>query len=471
MKNNRITTALLYLVAVLSLAAMLIMISGCSPEAVTEAPDDIETEISSAEYSAAKAEYPQMAHYPDESKYYGANGDFDYEGFRKEYDEWKNSSEAQLQQYDGYDEGLDGMFAATAAKLLCGAGTQNRVCSPINIYMALSMLAEITDGSSRGQILELMGAETIDEVRRQSAAVWNANYCDDGAVKSILANSLWLSDSIDYRQETLDQLAANYYASSFSGKMGSAEYDQLLRSWLNEQTDGMLEQQADGISMDPMTVISLASTVNFRAKWENEFRPDLTNERVFRSPSGDLRCDFMNRSSVMNYCWGEGYGAVALDFVNSGRMLLVLPDEGVTVDELLADSDALEFMLGGMSTDNCEQVIVNLSVPRFDVSSDISLIEGLRALGITDVFSAENSDFSPLTDAVEGICVSEASHAARVTIDEEGCTAVAFTVIMAAGAARPPEETVDFVLDRPFIFVIYGRDSLPLFVGVVNRPV
>lgn len=44
------------------------------------------------------------------------------------------------------------------------------------------------------------------------------------------------------------------------------------------------------------------------------------------------------------------------------------------------------------------------------------------------------------------------------------------TVMMMAGAAAPPEEEMDFVLDRPFLFAITGADGLPLFVGVVNRP-
>lgn len=33
-----------------------------------------------------------------------------------------------------------------------------------------------------------------------------------------------------------------------------------------------------------------------------------------------------------------------------------------------------------------------------------------------------------------------------------------------------PEEEVEFVLDRPFLFVITSNDGLPLFVGTVYRP-
>ena len=90
-------------------------------------------------------------------------------------------------------------------------------------------------------------------------------------------------------------------------------------------------------------------------------------------------------------------------------------------------------------------------------------------MGITDVFDPSISDFSPMTDDTEAY-LSQAKHAARVAIDEEGVTAAAYTVMMAAGAAAPPEEEIDFTLNRPFVFAITGADSLPLFVGVVHQP-
>ena len=118
-----------------------------------------------------------------------------------------------------------------------------------------------------------------------------------------------------------------------------------------------------------------------------------------------------------------------------------------------------------------KRLLVHLSVPKFDVSSDLDLIDGLKALGVTDVFDGQAADFSPLTRDVEQIAVSQVKHAARVLIDEEGCEAAAYTVIMTeATAAAPPEDELDFVADRPFVFVITNADGLPLFVGIVNHP-
>ena len=74
---------------------------------------------------------------------------------------------------------------------------------------------------------------------------------------------------------------------------------------------------------------------------------------------------------------------------------------------------------------------IDLSVPKFDVSADTDLSGALRALGVTDVFDAGKADFSPLTDKADSIFLSaQAKHAARVTIDEEGVVAAAYTVMV-----------------------------------------
>jgi len=68
------------------------------------------------------------------------------------------------------------------------------------------------------------------------------------------------------------------------------------------------------------------------------------------------------------------------------------------------------------------------------------------------------------------LCLSKANHAARVTVDEEGVTAVAYTVMEECGGVPSQEDEIEFRLDRPFLFAIMGTGDVPLFVGVVNRP-
>lgn len=409
----------------------------------------------------AQASYPKMASYPSGPA----------QLIEPLYDAWWKDVRAQQRDL-GDIAPLQDFFLQSARTFLTGAEGENRVYSPLNVYMALSMLAQLTDGESRGQILTLLGSDSMDALCKQASDVWNSNYCDDGAVTSILASSLWLNKDVPFDRNTLDLLAQDFYASSYRGEMGSAQFNNALQSWLNEQTGGLLEEQAGSIHLDKDTILALASTVYFRARWDNEFSKENTTPQTFHTPTGDLETDFLHQRDDQFYYWGDNFAAVSQYFEQGGAMWFLLPDEGITPEELLSDVQAMDFLFTAdrYEWENQKFLFVNKSIPKFDAASQFDLGEGLQALGVTDVFDPALSDFTPMTtDVSVPVTLSQASHAARVVIDEEGCTATAFTVMQAAGAAAPPDEEVDFVLDRPFLFCI-TRGDLPLFVGIVNYP-
>lgn len=363
-----------------------------------------------------------------------------------------------------------GCFEALTAQFLSGAGEENAVLSPVNIYMALAMLAELTDGESRAQLLDLIGAQNIEAVREQAQAIWRACSMDVEEIQCVLASSIWLRDDLGFVQSTMDMLANTYYASSYRGEMGSGEINRAIQSWLNEQTRGLLEEQAAAIETDPLTVLLLATTIYYSAQWTDEFNEELNYTDVFHAPSGDVDAEYMYTGRFMDYYSGEGWGAVRLSLRGGNGMWFILPDEGVSVDALLEDDDVMRLMSAG-EADEGEYVRVYFSVPKFDIASQLDLTEGLMELGVTDVFDPDVSDFTPMTtDTDVPIYVSEATHAARVKIDEEGVEAAAFTVLDAPTSMAPSDEEIYFTLDRPFLFAISSQDGLPLFAGVVNRP-
>lgn len=428
-------------------------------------------------FAIAEAEYPVMPARPLEEDYIDPEtGEWDGEAFDRLYDSWWEAQSARwADRPENYAVGLENFFAASIQQFLSDTEGENRTYSPVNLCIALSMLAELTENGSRQQILALLGQDSIQDLRTQTAAIWRANYCDDGATTSILANSLWLNQDVKFVPDTLEALAQNHHTSSYRGEMGSEAFDQALRDWVNQRTGGFLEEQSAGLSMEPETLLALVSTIYFRAKWQVEFTEETTTPQVFHGPSGDMTCDFLHHSEFgMMYFWGNCFSAVSKPLENyGGSMWFLLPDEGITAEELLEDPQVMEFLLMNNKWDNwsdSKYMSVNLAIPKFDVSSDLDLISGLRSLGVTDVFDPAVSDFSPMTKETEEIWLSQVQHAARVAIDEEGITAAAYTMMLATGTGAPAEEEVDFVLDRPFLFAITGEDNLPLFVGLVNRP-
>ena len=412
-------------------------------------------------YAIAEAKHPKREKYSEQN-----------------WEDWWEQQRALRDASEVYDGKLDGYYAASVPAVLGGAGEENRVFSPVNVYLGLAMLAEATGGESRAQILDLLGCGGVEELREQAGALWNANYQDDGQVTSLLANSLWLSQDLDYTRETMDTLARDYHASSYRGEMGSGEYNEALQSWVNENTGGRLEEQAARLKMNPDTLLALVSTIYYRARWGDEFDSDKTEQDVFHAPGGDVTADFMRQKLILtDYYRGAHFAAVSKELEGWGSMWFFLPDEGSGVDQVLSDGEAVALLgVPREARENRRVLNVHLSVPKFDVVSDLDLVDSLKTLGVTDVFDPDTADFSPMlpADRLAELLpfVSRVDHAARVTVDEEGCEAAAYTKmdIGDGGEVVEEPEEIDFTLDRPFLFAITGGDGELLFTGVVNHP-
>lgn len=368
-------------------------------------------------------------------------------------------------------------LAAVLPELLTGEG-ENRICSPLNLYFGLAMLAELTAGETRAQILKLLDCGEMDALRTQVDNLWNITYQDDGTVTTKLANSIWLAEDLPYLQEVMDTLAEVYHVSSYQGKMGSAGYNRALQTWLNQNTNGMVKKAAGDVAMDPEDVFALASTLYYKAMWSHKFDKGATESETFHAPAGDETVKMMHSYTAGTYFWGEHFGATWRGLRNSGEMILILPDEGYTPEDILATGEVADFLSvlrnDSANWENSGTYFINLALPAFDVSSNLDLMDALQDLGLEDVLVPGVADFSPMMPegALEVLnpFLSAATQATRVVTDEEGVEGASYVVIHGAGGAAQPDDEVDFILDRPFLFAITGDTGELLFVGVVNHP-
>lgn len=352
---------------------------------------------------------------------------------------------------------------------LSGRSNVNKVYSPINIYLMLGMLAESTAGNSREQLLSLAGVDSIEDMRTLSKALWNRLYYEEYGSKCLLGASMWLDESYTgmYHKDTLNRLANEYYAASFMGKMGSKEYNELFQQWMNSMTGGMLENSVKALELRRDSLMALASTIYFVEQWGTPFEENQTKDLTFHAVSGDKTVPFMHEDKNGMYYRGEKYIAVCKWLMHT-QMWLILPNEGVSVDELMDDPDLADLM--SKSPDELDRTLIHLNVPKFDISDDPNLIKALQELGVTDIFDPGAADFSPLLDTEA--YVQEANHSVRVQMDEEGVKAAALTeVVIAMGLDIPKEEEITVTFDRPFLFLVQSNlGEIPLFAGVVENP-
>ena len=343
---------------------------------------------------------------------------------------------------------------------------QNGAYSPLNLAMGLSVLAELTEGQAQQQILTALNAPDMDALRAQANKLWKASYYDRDN-KTTLANSLWLDNSVDYNQAVMDTLAENYYTSVYRGNLGSSRVNKLITQWLDQQTGNMLKADTSSIRLPEDTVLVLYSTIYYQAKWQNEFSASHNKNDIFHSPSGDRTATYMNKNRMQGmYYWAEDFGAIRIGLKDGSQMWLFLPDEDKAVEDVLASGDYLDILY--REGENAKYMYINLSIPKFDVRQSSNLRAGLERMGITAVFDRGSNAFA---DSVYGtdVWLTSANQATRVAIDEKGITAASYIEFPGAGAPAPPEDEIDFILDRPFFFIV-ARGTLPLFAGVVNEP-
>ncbi|MBQ6525900.1 MAG: hypothetical protein IJI32_04650 [Clostridia bacterium] len=410
----------------------------------------------------AKPVYPEAVKAPGE----GATD--------KDFDAYQAYNEKRIEAGKGNPKAMKAFYKKTLAQVLGAskaAGSdsgKNAVYSPINVYLALAMLAETTDGNSRQQLLDLLGEKSISSLRKRVQNLFIANYQDDGECTSLLANSLWMNEALKYNQKTLETLAKKHYAYSFAGKPGSKEMNKALQGWINEQTHDLLKDQAASLELDPSTVLALVSTIYYKAAWSEVFDKGATDQKTFHVPTGDKKVDMMHLVESFPYYTGKNFEAVALPLRNSGSMWFFLPKKGVTPAKLASDAEVLSLLTDTENYKDFSYPQVTLSLPKMDAVSDTDLIKDLKKLGVTDIFGS-GGNFSPLMEDAAKIFVSQIEHAARVKTDEDGVEAAAFTAIVLSKAALPTQR-VTFTVDRPYYFAITGYTGDLLFTGVVNDP-
>lgn len=356
-------------------------------------------------------------------------------------------------------------FTLRTAPSILTEGSGNRIYSPASLYEAMAMLAETTGGNTRAEILSALGRNSLNEAETAAASLFHSCYYRSDTGRRAMANSLWLDSGFSYRKEPVEALANTLYASVFHADLGTEEADDAIAAWIDRNTGGKLGGKASKTT--PNTALVLLNTLYFYAEWQDRFHEEMTSPAPFYTDGGPVETDFMNsgaRSTEILYA--DRYTAAFLPFKEQGRMVFILPDEGVSPEELLATPDELASALASPWSSPWQSQVIRFHVPKFSFTADLDLNEALQALGIHSAF-AEGADFSPLSgDDLQVSCVRQA---ATVSIDENGCEAAAFTEILTAGSAKP-SEILDLHLNRPFLFAVVGEDNLPLFIGVFCHP-
>ena len=362
-------------------------------------------------------------------------------------------------------------FAVRLLREQMKEGEENELLSPVSMVSALGMTANGAQGETREQMEEVMGASAealnfcLQSCREASGQE------EEGVLH--LANSIWFLDDGKFQlKEDFLRTNAAYYGASLYG----APFDDTTRKdinrWVKRETDGMIEEIVREIP--PLAVMYLVNALSFEAQWQDPYEDVSVDDGVFFGADGQEEMVEMMRSEEYQYFADED----ARGFIKSyqgGRYAFaaLLPGEGMDLETYVNQLDGMWLYQALREPEN---KTVLATMPKFETEDEIQGDELLKNMGMTDAFDADLADFGGIgTYAEDNLYISSVLQKTYLQVDQKGTKGGAATAVelsSESAAAQEETEKVEICLDRPFLYVIFERESgLPLFLGLMDRPV
>lgn len=359
---------------------------------------------------------------------------------------------------------------------------QNPVLSPVSAYLALSMAGCGAGGTTRDAFYNVLG----NDMMALSDDMMNTLPAKGDSLNVSIADSAWIDDEFIVDGTWLGTVQSLMDAEAFQADLSTEKTMGKINHWIDDKTNGLINQML-AEPLDEMTQLALFNTVYFKGKWEIPFEAHNTHKEDFYNADSylpksasieDVTVDMMNL-----YLTDLDY--IANDFAEGVILPYQKNDDSSDTLAFVAlkpiDSDIRDVyskLTSEVMTDilvNRQTVLVNLKLPKFEITFDKELNESLSNMGLEEAFDVNKADFDQMgkTQSGDNLYIGLVRQKAKVIVDEEGTEAAAVTeVFMDAGGAARIEEPKEIYFNEPFIYMIMDLDKeIPLFAGILDNPV
>lgn len=387
-------------------------------------------------------------------------------------------------EYSNEYNKIFGEFTAKSASELLKDNKENTCYSPISLFSALSLSAELTDDSTRKEILNALGVDNVNELEKtysqmledieleieieekvetQNPNTPTINEVKKESAKIALCNSLWIDKGCmsNSAQKYIDECKEKLACEIFECKPIEPEK---INSWVSEKTDNLIGKI---VEEDKEYELVLINTLYYKANWQAKFLKE--GDRDFFLLDGEcvgtpfIKCE----EETMRYKEATNYTAVNVS-MQEGDMIFVLPQDNVNLEDLI-EEDMLNELLALSTSDNMERGLVTISIPEFECQSDLEeeLKDVVKGMGVGKLFA--DSQWNIIEKGVhQKVDIAQKTN---IKVDENGVEAVAVTAIKATYTAAKDEKQLelDITFNRPFLYILM-KDEVPLFIGTVYNP-
>ena len=344
------------------------------------------------------------------------------------------------------------------------AGMDSKVVSPLSVSFLMAMLANGADSTTKDEILSTVAGDkslSVAELNDTYAAFLRMAANGDKLTTINIANYIALNKGFKLKSTYAGTVGSKYAANVENLDFASPKALKHINQWCSDKTCRMIPSIID--RLNPSDVAVLLNAIYFSGSWTHQFPKKNTRLENFQGYTRDIKkVDMMHQERKFFYADNSRFAAVELPYGNGQySMTVLLPNEGVSINDMMKQLTAGEFAKLQQQMSEC---IVDLKLPRFSTTTNVSLNAPLSALGAKTMFTS-SADFSGMADA--GVFVSAMLQKAKIEVSEEGTKAAAVTAgVIALTALHEQPRHVKFHAKRPFVYTINEKNSNAiLFIG------
>ncbi|CAJ0947606.1 unnamed protein product [Ranitomeya imitator] len=343
--------------------------------------------------------------------------------------------------------------------------SENIVFSPVSVSTALAFLSLGAKARTHSQIIEGIGFNTSEILEQEIHEGFHHLLVLLNDVNRELqlsgGNALFISQEHKILQTFLDEAKKLYHSEAFSTDFkNNEEAKNQINSYVEKNTHGKIAELLDSVDKD--TIFVLINYIYFKAKWENPFEKEHTEEGDFHiNENKTVKVPFMRRTGFYKAAITDEATVVSIPYKGDAGALLILPEMG-KLSEMEQNLNTISIY---KFKNSLRRRFVNLHFPKFSITGTVNLKEILSKMGVVDVF-LDNADLSGITGGAN-VKISKAVHKAVLNVNEYGTEATGITALEAVPMMLPTQVKYD----RPFIFTLYDlKAKSVLFIGRVLNP-
>lgn len=400
-----------------------------------------------------------------------------------EFSEYLTEQERKTGAYsENFRKVLNDFSAKTALKIYEQSEDENYIYSPVSLYLALALAADLSDPEVTKDLMDILGADTKEDLEtkvREIIKALSSETNDEGAAAICrIANSIWTDDQLYLSEDAKAEIkntSKMMFADIYNADLQTEEALAAMNSWVDNKTNGLIKEIP--LEPGPDTVMVLFNTLYFKKSWETTIDKKNNEERTFTKPDGsEVKTTMMHAYPGGGAFYPAANSLTAPLYYNDGSyMIFIKPRDGVDMQTVLASDlpDIIDAYSSGDRLSYADDILFTMPIVEYEMTAK-ELNKVMMDLGVESVFNIEGDPFSPIdAENDEKLFVSAIAQKCKIIINEEGTEAAAVTEILIDECCDIEDETVtiDMTLDHEYAYVLMSANGTPMFIGTVSNPV